>query len=112
MIVTQIASALNTPQLQTRKLILDVLVFLVYWNEGQAHSLVLSALATLSDDNHEHGSPYGFWFKSLEQALIGRGRMGTVVGASEDVKRHGGHDPSLNDYTVSICQSTCMLGTD
>ncbi|KAJ3555998.1 hypothetical protein NM688_g2271 [Phlebia brevispora] len=101
MIVTQMASALNTPQLQTRKLILDILVFLVYWKEEQAHSLVLNALNTLSDDNHEHGSPYTYWFKSFQQALIGRGRMGTFVGASEEVKRHGGHDPSLNDYTTS-----------
>ncbi len=101
MIVTQIASGLNTPHLPTRKLLLDILVFLVYWNEGQVHESVINALSTLSDDNHERGSCYSYWFKSLEQALIGRGKMGTFVGASEEVKRHGGHDPSLNDYTVS-----------
>ena len=100
MIVTQIASGLNSPHLPTRKLLLDILVFLVYWNEGQAHDQVLGALSTLSEENHEKGSAYSYWFKSFEQTLIGRGRMGTLVGASEDVKRHGGVDPSLNDYTV------------
>lgn len=108
MIVTQIASGLNTPHLPTRKLLLDILVFLVYWNEGQAHDLVLNALVTLSEDNHERGSTYSYWFKSFEQALIGRGRMGTFVGASEEVKRHGGHDPSLNDYTASLLTAARM----
>ena len=102
MIVTQMASALNTPHLPTRKLLLDLLVFLVYWNDGQTLDLVLNALNALTEDNHEHGSPYTYWFKSFEQSLIGRGRMGTLVGASEEVKRHGGHDPSLNDYTVRL----------
>lgn len=62
----------------------------------------MAALQTLSDDNHESGGCYAFWFKSFEQALIGRGKMGTLVGASEEVKRHGGPDPSLNEYTVCL----------
>jgi cytokinesis protein len=98
--VTQIASSLNSPHLPTRKLILDILVFVVYWDEGRAFDLVIEGLKTLSADNHEGGNCYTFWFKSLETILTGRGRMGTLVGASDEVKRHGGVDPSLNDYTV------------
>lgn len=96
------ASSLNTPNLQTRRIILEILIFVVYWTETPTHNLVVAALQTLSDDNHEHGGCYAFWFKSLEQSLIGRGRMGTYVGASEEVKQHGGPDPSLNDYTVNL----------
>ena len=99
--MTSVASALNTPSLQTRKLILDILVFCVYWNDGQAHDQVLTALKALSEDNHEAGSAYTYWFKSFEQALVGRGRMGTMVGASEEVRRHVGVDPSMNEYTAS-----------
>lgn len=102
MILTQIASALNTPNLPTRKLLLDLLCFLEYYNDGQCHNLVISALEALSSANNEAGNPYAFWFKSLESALAGRGKMGTLVGASDEVKRHGGVDPSLNDYTVRL----------
>ena len=28
--------------------------------------------------------------------------MGTLVGASEELKRHGGGDSSLNEYTVRV----------
>lgn len=107
MILTQIASALSTPHLPTRKILLDLLCFLEYYNEGQVHNLVVSALEALSAANNEAGNPYAYWFKSLEIALAGRGRMGTLVGASDEVKRHGGIDPSLNDYAVRSSLLQC-----
>ena len=64
--------------------------------------MVVSALESLSAANNEAGNPYAYWFKSLETALAGRGKMGTLVGASDEVKRHGGIDPSLNDYAVGL----------
>lgn len=99
-IVSQIASSLNTSHLPTRRTLLDVLTFLTYWNGGEAHSLVVTALETLSSSNNEGGGCYNFWFKSMEQSLSGRGKMGSLVGASEEVKRAGGIDSSLNDYAV------------
>lgn len=36
----------------------------------------------------------------MEQSLSGRGKMGSLVGASEEVKRTGGVDSSLNEYAV------------
>lgn len=105
MILTQITSGLNTPHLPTRKLLLELLCFLEYYNDGQCHNLVVSALEALSAAKNEAGNPYAYWFKSFESALAGRGKMGTLVGASDEVKRHGGVDPSLNDYTVcSLCK--------
>lgn len=38
----------------------------------------------------------------MEQALSGRGKMGSLVGASEEVRRAGGVDSSMNDYAVSF----------
>lgn len=99
-IVTQIASSLNTPHLPTRKSLIDLLSFLTYWNEGQAHPLVINALETLSLSNNEAGGCYEYWFKSMEQSLSGRGKMGSLVGASEEVRRTGGVDSSLNEYAV------------
>jgi cytokinesis protein len=103
-IVTQIASSLNSPHLPTRKTLLDLLAFLAYWTEGDAHPLVITALEVLSSSNNEAGGCYEYWFKSMEQSLSGRGKMGSLVGASEEVKRTGGVDSSLNEYAVRAFQ--------
>ncbi|PPQ66836.1 hypothetical protein CVT26_009615, partial [Gymnopilus dilepis] len=100
-LVTQIASSLNSPNLPTRKSILELLAALTYWNNGQVHHLVVAALEALSLANNESGGSYDYWFKSMEQTLSGRGKMGSLVGASEEVKRTGGVDSSLNDYAVA-----------
>jgi cytokinesis protein len=100
-LVTQIAASLNTPHLATRKLVLDLLVFLALWSEGEAHHLVVAGLEVLSSSNNEGTGCYEYWFKSMESSLSGRGKMGSLVGASEEVKRTGGIDSSLNEYAVS-----------
>lgn len=61
---------------------------------------MVTALTVLSDNNNESGGPYSFWFKSMESSLAGRGKMGSMVGASEEVRRAAGVDSSLNDYAV------------
>jgi cytokinesis protein len=100
MILTQMASSLNTPHLPTRKLIVDILVFFCYYYEDRGQSLVLSALQALSTANGEAATPYDFWFKSLENSLAGRGKMGSLVGASDEIKRGAGGDGTLNEYAV------------
>ena len=100
MIVTHIASVLNTSQLSSRKVALEILTFLCYWKDGQHHELVIQALDALSAANNETG-PYAYWFQSLESTLLGRGKMGSLVGASEEVRKGGALDSSLNDYAVS-----------
>ncbi|KAM6500747.1 Armadillo-type fold [Amanita muscaria] len=107
-IVQQIASALNSSNIPTRKLILDLLTFIVYFEDGKAVSLVVSALEALSAANcapNEGENCYEYWFKSFEQALTGRGKMGSLVGASEEVRR-AGLDTSLNEYTLA---NLCLI---
>jgi cytokinesis protein len=120
-IVTQVASSLNSPYLPTRKLLLELLSFLVYWNDGDALCLVLAALEALSasnSNNSESSAWYDYWFNSMESALSGRGKMGSLVGASEEVRKARGIDSSLNDYAVSFwtsvleCDCTYMTFTD
>lgn len=95
-----IASTLNTAQISSRKVALEILTFLCYWEDGISHELVIQALEALSNANNDKG-PYEYWFRSLEGTLLGRGKMGSLVGASEEVRRNGGLDSSLNDYAVS-----------
>lgn len=61
--------------------------------------LVINGLEALSTANNEAGTSYAYWFKSMEQSLSGRGVMGSLVGASDEVRR-GGPDSSMNDYAV------------
>lgn len=102
---------MNTPNLATKKLILDLLVFYIYFSHGDALGLVIQGLENLTNENHEHGGCYVYWFKSLEQTLSGRGRMGTTVGASEEVKRLGQLDGSLSDFVVCLLRRSmcCVL---
>jgi cytokinesis protein len=99
-IVTQLASSLDTPHLPTRKLLLDMLALFLYWDDFKTYYVVLGALQALSTANGGGKTPFDFWFKSMESSLSGRGKMGTLVGASDEVKRGAGGDVTLNDYAV------------
>lgn len=76
-----------------------MLAFLCYYAEGSALTHVLSALDALNSTNNETGR-YDYWFNSLDATLSGRGKMGSLVGASDEVRRNGGVESSLNDYAV------------
>lgn len=92
---------MNTTQISSRKVALEILTFLCYWKDGAHHDLVIQALEALSGANGENG-PYAYWFHTLETSLRGRGKMGSLVGASEEVRRNAGMDSSLNEYAVSF----------
>jgi cytokinesis protein len=81
----------------------------VYWNEGEAHHLVVTALEALSLSNNEASGCYQYWFKSMESALSGRGKMGSLVGASDEIRKAGGIDSSLNEYTVGIAIHSLLM---
>lgn len=100
LIVTHITSALNTPNLTTRRTILDVLVFLAYWNDGQSHGLVISALETLSEDNKEHGGCYTYWFKSLQAALHERGKSSAPNVTASPQRRGSDPEATVTEYVV------------
>ncbi|GJE96459.1 hypothetical protein PsYK624_126560 [Phanerochaete sordida] len=101
--VTRITSALSIPHLPTRRLVLDILIFLVYWNDGAGCEMVVRGLEALSEDNDEPGGCYAFWFTSLHALLAGRGKMlGSPVGASPDFRRAGAaSEAHLTEYLMS-----------
>jgi cytokinesis protein len=94
------ACSLSTSHIPSRRLITELLTFLCYYSGGIAHESVLKSLDALSAANNETGT-YDFWFKSLIVSLAGRGKMGSLVGASQDIKKHGGTEAALTDYAVS-----------
>ena len=79
---------------------MDVLIFFIHGRDSQAFPLVIRALETLSAANNEAATPYAYWFKSMGQSLSGRGTMGTLVGASEEIRRAANPDSSMIDYAV------------
>ncbi|PPQ65095.1 hypothetical protein CVT24_003056, partial [Panaeolus cyanescens] len=97
---TLIASSLNSPYIPTRKIILEILIYLAVSRNAEAHPQVLAALETLSISNNDTHGSFDYWFKSMEQSLSGRGKMGSLVGASEEVRK-AGSDGILNDYALT-----------
>lgn len=108
MIINYIACSLSTPHLPSRRLVLDLLTFLCYYEFSRALPNVLDALDALSVANGLTGR-YTYWFKSLDASLDGRGKMGSLVGASDEVKRSGGIDSNLNEYAVRGFTLFCVV---
>lgn len=88
-----------------------MLTFLCYYADSIALPSVLGALDALSAANNETGR-FDYWFKSLEYTLSGRGKWGSLVGASEEVRKNQGVDSSLNDYAVSRSVPLMKTGSD
>lgn len=100
-IVTQITSALNSPHLPTRRTIIEVLLSIVHCSR-ESLDLVFHSLGTLSQANGDSTGCYDYWFQSLEGILRGRGKMGSLVGASDEYKRTGGDSGTFIDYAVRL----------
>lgn len=100
-IVTQITSALNSPHLPTRRTIIEVLLSIVHCSR-ESLDLVFHGLASLSQANSDSTGCYDYWFQSLEYVLRGRGKMGSLVGASDEYKRTGGDSGIFIDYAVRL----------
>jgi cytokinesis protein len=102
-LLNDMMQSLTSPYIPTRRLLLDILVGYVHAEPEllrRAIELVIQGLTFLSTQNGETESPYATWFKSMEASLVGRGKMGSLVGASEDVRKNAGPDSGLNEYAV------------
>lgn len=89
--IVNIALSLTTPHIPSRKTVCDILTFLSYWEAPVGHSLVLQGLDALTKVRGEVGR-FDAWFASFESTIDGRGRMGSLVGASEEIKSLRGRD--------------------
>lgn len=107
--VTGIAHSMISTLLASRKQAADILLFLAHWQKPNGHRLVLKGFDELKNVNNDHGR-FDAWFRILEQTLDGRGKMGSLVGASDEVKKMS--ISSSNHHHFSTLSSTnSSIGT-
>lgn len=100
-VIVSLATSLISPRLTTRKLVSEVLTFLCHWADGEGHLKVLQALDHVKHQHGENGR-FDAWMRIVEVTIDGRGKMGSLVGASEEVRSGGiGMENLLMEYAVA-----------
>lgn len=100
-VIVALATSLISPRLTTRKLVSEVLTFLCHWAEGEGHLKVLQAMDHVKVQQGENGR-FDAWMRIVEVTIDGRGKMGSLVGASEEVRSGGiGMENLLMEYAVA-----------
>ncbi|KAI1322507.1 hypothetical protein F5Y16DRAFT_38353 [Xylariaceae sp. FL0255] len=100
-VVVALATSLISSRLTTRKLVSDVLTFLCHWENGDGHLKVIQALDFVKTQQNENGR-FDAWMRLVEVTVDGRGKMGSLVGASDEVRSGGiGMENLLMEYAVA-----------
>ncbi|KAF2855135.1 FH2-domain-containing protein [Plenodomus tracheiphilus IPT5] len=100
-IIQALCGSLISNRLNTRKLVSDVLTFLCHWGDGMGHEKVLQALDNLKAQYGE-SSRFDAWMRVVEVTTDGRGKMGSLVGASDEVRSGGiGVENLLMEYAIA-----------
>ena len=100
-VIVALATSLISPRLTTRKLVSEVLTFLCHWADGQGHLKVIQAMDFVKNQHGENGR-FDAWMRVVEVTVDGRGKMGSLVGASEEVRSGGiGMENLLMEYAVA-----------
>lgn len=108
-VIIALVSSLLSPRLNTRKLVSEVLTFLCHWAEGEGHQKVLQAMDHVKNQHGETGR-FDAWMRIVEVTIDGRGKMGSLVGASEEYRSGGiGMENLLMEYAVSTMMLINML---
>lgn len=128
--MSAIVASLASPSIPTRKLATELLLFFAGRDSPKGSNLVLKGLDDLSVSRRSIGR-FDVWFKSWEDAIDGRGKMGSAVGASDAVMslrgpmereatrervnanmniKMGFLDSSLSEYAVSSLYCVCASG--
>ncbi|KAI0144894.1 SepA/Bni1 [Pestalotiopsis sp. NC0098] len=100
-VIVSLSTSLISPRLTTRKLVSDVLTFLCHWEDGDGHLKVIQAMDAVKVQQNENGR-FDAWMRLVEVTVDGRGKMGSLVGASEEVRSGGiGMENLLMEYAVA-----------
>ncbi|KAI1480218.1 hypothetical protein F4774DRAFT_87052 [Daldinia eschscholtzii] len=100
-VVVALVTSLISPRLTTRKLVSDVLSFLCHWDGGEGHIKVIQAMDVVKNQQNENGR-FDSWMRLVEVTVDGRGKMGSLVGASDEVRSGGiGMENLLMEYAVA-----------
>lgn len=100
-VIVALVTSLISPRLTTRKLVSDVLSFLCHWDGGEGHIKVIQAMDVVKSQQNENGR-FDSWMRLVEVTVDGRGKMGSLVGASDEVRSGGiGMENLLMEYAVA-----------
>ncbi|POS83767.1 hypothetical protein EPUL_005940 [Erysiphe pulchra] len=100
-VIVALASSLISPRLTSRKLVSEILTFLCHWGNGQGHLKVIQALDFIKTQTGENGR-FDAWMRVVEVTIDGRGKMGSLVGASDELRNGGiGMENLLMEYAVA-----------
>lgn len=99
--ITALVASLTSPRLTTRKLISEVLTFLCHWERPLGHEKVLQAMDQVKMYTGETGR-FDAWLRIVEVTIDGRGKLGSLVGASDEVRAGGmGMESMLMEYALA-----------
>ncbi|EFX03652.1 cytokinesis protein bni1 [Grosmannia clavigera kw1407] len=108
-VLVALCMSLISPRLSTRKLVSEVLTFLSHWGSGEGHMKVIQAMDSVKSQQGENGR-FDAWMRIIEVTVDGRGKMGSLVGASEEVRSGGiGMENLLMEYAVATLILINML---
>ncbi|PHH84265.1 hypothetical protein CDD83_2223 [Cordyceps sp. RAO-2017] len=109
-VLLALATCLISSRLTTRKLVSEILTFLCTWGEnGEGHLKVIQALDEVKAQSGENGR-FDAWMRLVEVTVDGRGKMGSLVGASEELRTGGiGMENLLMEYAVTTLMLVNMI---
>jgi cytokinesis protein len=100
-VIVSLVNCLLSVRVTTRKLVSEILTFLCHWADGQGHSKVIQAMDYAKDKQGENGR-FDAWMRILEVSVDSRGKMESLVGASEEFRSGGiGMENLLMEYAVA-----------
>ncbi|KAJ1920783.1 hypothetical protein IWQ60_006918 [Tieghemiomyces parasiticus] len=103
--VSNICHSLDSPHLLIRKLAAELLTFLCYSDIPRGHAMVLQGMETFQRfRSMDHR--FEPWLTTLERTIDGRGRMGSMVGASQEIRQAGMLENDLVHY--GLCNVLLM----
>ncbi|KAI9293249.1 hypothetical protein K502DRAFT_366874 [Neoconidiobolus thromboides FSU 785] len=98
-IIYNLTFSIDSKILSTRKLVAEALVYLCCSEDSIGHSHVLEGMDKMQKFR-QHNMRFEGWMQVLEATILGRGRMGSKVGASEELRK-AGTDKELLDYALA-----------
>lgn len=109
-VLVALGTSLISARLSTRKLASEILTFLCTWGENsEGHIKVINALDEVKAQSGENGR-FDAWMRLVEVTVDGRGKMGSLVGASEELRTGGtGMENLLMEYALTTLILVNML---
>ncbi|KAI9473530.1 MAG: hypothetical protein EXX96DRAFT_578379 [Benjaminiella poitrasii] len=84
--IITLTQSILSPSLPIQRLVCDALTFMCYFEQPKGHGMVIQGMDTVKKTTKHYGR-FDAWLKKFNMILEGRGKMGTIVGASMDVRQ-------------------------